>query len=270
MPKSAFLILFKIMTILVFSQNERHIKFLFEDVSEKKRSKFFKKLTKNQEKYWYNKYLNVAALDTSANRTIEDLKQDIFFIDLNNDTFPEVIDESGLGIAPVLIYLNCKDSFKLLINEPESHFKEIIKKGNEIEIITSQFGMVYCYQGESNYLLKNDSIELIKKRFRECCIGLPNKLYKKPKYFKTLVADSALREDTEIGKTQCDVDGIDERQTKKDNIIARFPKETQATVWGEYYNHLGQKWLFVEILLDEKDKLYRIGWMNADDLERSK
>jgi hypothetical protein len=267
MPKFAFLILFQITATLVFSQNERHIKFLFEDVSEKKRSKFFKKLTTNQEKYWYNRWYK----DSTLSSNVTDSEARSYFIDLNNDTFPDKIYESYIGTPSVSISLNYGDSLKL-INQEEgsSQFKEIIKKGHSTEIIISQRSMVFCDYVESIYLLKNDSIELIKKRLGECCISQPNKFFKKPRYFKTTITDCALREYAGMGVGKCSYNDREREQDKYDNTIVRFPKETPVTIWGESFNYFGQKWLFVEILLNEKYKLYRVGWMNADDLERSK
>ena len=246
-------------------QNERHMKEFFKGISDKRKEKYFLKLPKSEQEHWYNQYFKAASLDTSSNRTVDDLKKEIYFIDLNNDKLPDIVDESSNGISPVLIYLNCKDSFKLLIEEQESRFKEITKKGGKTEIVTFMIGMVGEYRGESRYFLKNDSAVLIQKRLRQNCTEA-TKFYKKSKYATVKTDSTALREYAGVGGGECLLEGGYGEYNKNSNILMRLNLNTEVIIWGDAY-YEKQKWFLIEVLVDKIEKEFRIGWVKQEDLE---
>jgi hypothetical protein len=259
----------QILPSLIFCQNERYIKTLFGNNNSGERRINFIKLPKPEAGYWYNLYFKQATLDTSSNRTIEDLKGNIYFIDLNKDELPDIVDESNGGSAPVLIYLNCKDSFKLIVEEDGSLLKEVIYKENETEIIIRIMGMVVPMEGEAIYILNKGSISLIKRRFKRDCTGYPKNFYENHKLIRTITENAALREDTKIGAGECFMDtGEGDEYNNKNNILQRLPMHSKGVAWGEFKDVLGEKWLLAEFLRDEKD--YQVGWIKADDIEFTK
>jgi hypothetical protein len=260
-----FLIL---LTSTVSCQNERHIKTLF-DKSSDERDKYFMQLSKERKAYWFNKYVKEVGVDTTSGNTMENVEDAIHFADLNHDTFPDVIDESNLGVAPVLIYLTYKDSFRLIIDDNQSTFKEIHYSSDKTEIITQTLGMIDYFRGESIYVMSNDSIRLLKYRTRRLCTASPQTYFKAPLSIQTIESDVPLRENPRIDKAECCMEDGEKEYNKKDNILERFKKHSKALAWGESHDIYGQKWWLIEILSIEDPQYcgYRIGWMKATDTE---
>jgi hypothetical protein len=261
------------LTLLTFNascQNERHIKTLF-DKSNDERDKYFMQLSKERKTYWFNRYVKEVGVDTMSGNTMENVENAIHFADLNHDTFPDIIDESNLGVAPVLIYVTYKDSFRLIIDDNQSTLKEIHYSGDKTEIITQRLGMIDYFKGETIYKLTNDSISLVKYRTRRLCTTAPQTYFKAPLSIQTIGSDVPLRENPRIDKAECCREDGEKEYNKKDNILERFKKHSKALVWGEFHDILGQKWLLTEILSIEHLEYcgYRVGWMKATDTEET-
>lgn len=269
MSKKYLFILFQILPFLSNGQAERHIKSLFDDTDTEKRRINFITFSKSEADYWYGLYFKQAEfLDTSSNRTIEDLKRSIHFIDLNKDKLPDVVDESNDGSSPVLIYLNCKDSFKLIVDENQAKLKEVNFKENETEIIIEIQEMVMPITGEARYILKKNATHLVKRLFKRDCTRHLGDFYDTSLNIKTILTDTPLREYAGIGAGRCFIDnGEGEEYNHKSNILMRLPKNSKGWAWGEKENTLGETWLLVEFLENETDKDYQIGWINAKNVE---
>jgi hypothetical protein len=263
-----FLIFFALLTFVVACQKERHIKTLFEK-SNADRDKYFMELSKERKAYWFNKYVNEVGVDTMSGHIMEDVGNAIHFADLNHDTFPDIIDESNLGISPVIIYLTYQDSFRKIIDDSQSTLKEIRYTGNKTEIVTKRVGMIDHFKGETIYMLANDSIHLVKYRTRRSCTDSPQVYFKTPLSIQTLAPNTPLRENPVVAKGECYREKGDKEYHLSDNILERFKKHTHGLVWGETYDINGQKWWLVEILSVEYPEYcgYRVGWMKAADVE---
>lgn len=267
MKKTLILLLFQLILATLSSQNERHIKSLFEEMSYKKRGKIFLKLSKTQSEFWYKKYFEIAVLDTFSVNTIEEIKKNIHFVDLNNDTFPDVVDESNNGSSPVLVYLNDKGTFKMLIDEDESQLKTILKYKDRTEIITQRLGMVMAYTGEARYVFKDDSIKLLKRRFRQNCT-VANKLYRQSVRAKVKNDSTPFREYAGVGGGRCTLDSGEGEYNQSNNIMARLELGKEILIWGEFKNEFGQEWYLVEVLIDEKYRKFEVGWVSKNDVKR--
>jgi hypothetical protein len=263
-----YLIFFTLLSSVASCQNARDIKPLF-DTEDHKRDKYFMQLSNERKAYWFNKYVKEVGVDTTSGNTMEDVENAIHFADLNRDTFPDIIDESNNGISPVIIYLTYQDSFRKIIDDDQSTFREMRYLGNKTEIVTQTFGMVDYFQGESVYLLANDSIHLVKYRTRRLCTDSPQVYLKTPLSIQALAPNTPLRENPVVAKGECYREKVDKEYHLSDNILERFKKDTHGLAWGESHDMNGQKWLLVEILSVEYPKYcgYRVGWMKAADVE---
>jgi hypothetical protein len=263
-----YLIFFTFLLSAASCQNERDIKSLF-DTQDHERDKYFMQLSKERKAYWFNKYVKEVGVDTTSGNTMEDVKNAIHFADLNHDSFPDIIDESNLGIAPVLIYLTYQDSFRKIIDDDQSTFSEMRYFGNKTEIVTQTLGMIDYFQGESLYILASDSIHLVKYRTRRLCTMPPQTYFKAPLSIQTLQSDTPLRENPRIAVGECFMEDGKQELKLSDNILERFKKDTHGLAWGESHDMNGQKWWLVEILSIEEPEYcgYRVGWMKAADVE---
>jgi hypothetical protein len=262
-----YLIFLTCLTSVASCQNERHIKNLFDEQSYEN-NRFVMNLSKEQKAYWFNKYVKEVGVDTTSGNTMENVENAIHFADLNHDTFPDIIDESNLGISPVIIYLTYQDSFRKIIEDGQSTFKEIRHSGNKTEIVTQTLGMIDYFQGESLYILASDSIHLVKYRTRRLCTTPPQTYFKAPLSIQTLESETPLRENPRIAIGECFMEDGKQAHKLSDNILERFKKHTHGLAWGESHDSNGQKWFLIEILSVEDPEYcgYRVGWMKASDV----
>jgi hypothetical protein len=251
----------------LINQNERPIKSLF-DKQDDARDKYFMVLPKERKAYWFNKYVKEVGVDTLSGQTMEDVENAIHFADLNHDTFPDIIDESNLGIAPLLVYLTYQDSFRQIIDDGLSRLKGIRYLGNKTELITRTLGMIDYFQGESLYVLESDSIHLVKYRTRRLCTTPPQTYFKAPLSIQTLESETPLRENPRITIGECFMEDGKQAHNLSDNILERFKKRSHGLAWGESHDTNGQKWLLIEILSANYPEYcgYRVGWMKATDV----
>jgi hypothetical protein len=267
-----YIVLLSFLSCSAPNQKERHIKLFFEESSQE-RAHYFMQLSKEQKAYWLNRYVKEVGVDTMSGHSMEDVERAIFFADLNHDGYPDVIDESNLGIAPVWIHLSYRDSFRKIIDEAQSTLKEIRYLGDKTEIIIETMGMIDYFGGESIYMLSKDSVHLVKYRTRRLCTAAPQTYFKGPLSMQTLKSDVPLRENPKIGEGECHSEdsqqNMDKDYNDKDNILERFKQHTKALVWGESDDIYGNKWWLVEILSVEKTEYrgYMVGWMKATDVE---
>jgi hypothetical protein len=267
-----YIVLLSFLSCSAHSQNERHIK-LFMEESSQERDSFFMQLPKEQKTYWLNRYVKEVGVDTMSGHTMEDVERAIHFADLNHDGYPDVIDESNLGISPVWIHLSYPDTFRKIIDEAQSTLKEIRYLGDKTEIIIQTMGMIDYFGGESIFILSKDSVHLVKYRTRRLCTAAPQTYFKGPLSMQTIKSYVPIRENPKIGEGECyQEDGrmkFDKEYDEKDNILERFKLNSKGLVWGETGDVYGNKWLFIEILSVEKTEYrgYMVGWMKATDVE---
>ncbi len=263
------------LTLLVLSidanaQHHRHIKSLFKQANPNWNKIEWK--LKNEDRYiLYQRFTAIQGNDSLGYFGFHNDTNHVHFVNLNQDAFPDVIYETGLGVSPIYLFLGQKDTFELLLREDLSYLKEISYQNDTTIVILDVPAYIESIQSELTICIKKDKIISNSMRSMMDCMQEPQKYFHTIMPIRTIIDDCPIRENARISKGECFYEDGDLEYNNKGNILRRYLKNTEGVAWGERFDAFGNKWWLVEIFSNNefRENFYQIGWMNALDLEVS-
>jgi hypothetical protein len=266
--KSLFLLAFTILSISSNAQQFRHIKNLFKRANPDW-SKLEWKLKDTDKLILFQRFTAIQGNDSLGYFGFDNDTNHVHFVNLNQDTFPDVIYETGLGVSPIYLFLGQKDTFKLLLREELSYLKEISYQNDTTIVILDVPPYIESTHYEITLFLNKNKIISKNERSRMVCMQEPQTYFESIIPIRTIIDECPTRENARISKGECYYEDGELDYNNRNNILRRYPQNTEGVAWGERFDAFGNKWWLVEILSknDFVENFYQIGWINAIDLE---
>jgi hypothetical protein len=263
-----FSLTFILLSMDVNAQHVRHIKNLFKRANPDW-SKLEWKLKDTDKLILFQRFTAIQGNDSLGYFGFDNDTNHVHFVNLNQDTFPDVIYETGLGVSPLYLFLRQKNTFKLLLGEDLSYLKEISYQNDTTIVILDVPPYIESIQSEITICLKQDKIISNSMRSMMDCMQEPQTYFESVIPIRTIIDDCPIRENARISKGECFYEDGDLEYNIRNNILRRYPQNTEGVAWGERFDAFGNKWWLVEILskTEFRENFYQIGWMNAIDLE---
>ena len=215
--------------------------------------------------------------------TIDDLKNDLHVIDLNNDKLDDIVFDGESGGEPreIEIYINKGNSFKKVFSDMQGISKMKFKDGVLVKlnivdwgccaefIIRNRIYDVKLMQGDLKFELKN-SFQYVDKT------ELPSEYWSKPKTVKNLNTNYNMRFTPVINDSS---DFYFSGEPQIGNVIGKLKKNSIAMAIGQATDSTGRIWYFVAVYPDqevmesyfydvpEEQMSFKCGWISSRYLE---
>jgi hypothetical protein len=266
--KSLFYLTFLVLSIDANAQQHRHIKNLFKRANPDW-NKIELSLKKKDKNNLIEMFSRIPKIDSLNYFGFNNDVKNLHFVNLNQDKFPDVIYATSLGVSPIYFFLGKQDTFELLLYEDLSYLKEISYQNDTTIIILDVPPYIESIQSEITICLKQDKIISNSMKSMMDCMQEPQTYFKSSLPIRIILDDCPIRENARISKGECFYEDGDLEYNNRNNILRRYPKNTEGLAWGERFDAFGNKWWLVEILskTEFRENFHQIGWMNAIDLE---
>jgi hypothetical protein len=269
--KSLILLSFTFLSIDANAQQFRDIKNLFKRANPDWNTLEWK-LKDTTKNALFKRFIEISENDSLRYFGFHNDTTDVHFVNLNQDSFPDVVYETGLGVSPIYFFLGKKDTFNFLLYEDLSYLKEINYQNDTTIVILDVPPYVESIQSEITICFKKDRIISNSIRRMMDCMQEPQTYFKSNLPVRIIIEDCPIRENARISKGECFYEDGEETKPEYNNInniLRRYPKNTEGVAWGERFDAFGNKWWLVEILSNNefRENFYQVGWINALDLE---
>ena len=161
---------------------------------------------------------------------------DVYIVNLNYDSFPDIIHTNGLGMPSVEFYFGQKNGFTPVLNGPLGTFlKEIrVNNGRIEEVILIEPRYVLQIHCEHLYRFDGKVFDQIHTRSISECTIKPDSFYNLPCKVKYKNHKTQVLENPKYESMQCYVFSGKYPKNGQPNVICGLMDNFSAYCWGEY------------------------------------
>ncbi len=205
---------------------------------------------------------------------------EVYIVNLNNDSFPDIIHTNGLGLPSVELYFGQKNGFTPVLNGPfGTLLKEIrVNNGRIEEVILTEPSYVLQVHCEHLYRFIGKIFDQIHTRCISECTSQPDSFYNVPRKVKYKNHKTQMLENPKHESMQCSILSDQYPNDGLPNVICGLMDNFSAYCWGEYRDQSKNLWHLMEIPIrhntvkdgtviefHKKSKEYIVGWVRAEN-----
>jgi hypothetical protein len=205
---------------------------------------------------------------------------EVYIVNLNEDSFPDIIHTNGLGMPSVEFYFGQKNGFVSVLNGPNGTFlKEIrVNNGRIEEVILTEPSYVLQIHCEHLYRFDGKVFVQIHTRCISECTIQPDSFYNVPRKVKYKNHKTQVLENPKHDSMQCYVLSGQYPKDGQSNVICGLMGNFFTYCWGEYLDQSKNIWYLMEIPIryntvkeatviefHKKSKEHFVGWVRAEN-----
>ncbi|HMU02854.1 MAG TPA: hypothetical protein PJ990_04495, partial [Saprospiraceae bacterium] len=174
---------------------------------------------------------------------------EVYIVNLNNDSFPDIIHTNGLGMPSVEFYFGQKNGFTPVLNGPLGTFlKDIrVNNGKIEEVILTEPSYVLQRHCEHLYRFDGKKFDQIHTRCISECTIKPDSFYNVPRKVKYKNHKTQVLENPKHEGMQCYVLYDQDPKDGLPNVIIDLMDNFSVYCWGEYRDQTKNLWYLMEI-----------------------
>lgn len=204
---------------------------------------------------------------------------EVYIVNLNNDSFPDIIHTNGLGMPSVEFYFGQKNGFTPVLNGPLGTFlKDIrVNNGKIEEVILTEPSYLLQIHCEHLYRFDGKKFDQIHTRCISECTIKPDSFYNVPRKVKYKNHKTQVLENPKHEGMQCYVLYDQDPKDGLPNVIIDLMDNFSVYCWGEYRDQTKNLWYLIEIPIrfntekettviefHKKSKEHFVGWVRAE------